>query len=311
MGQHDFTGWDTISVGPNLVGRVGPSRDDRKDDTFSADVTLVMGSQQLHLDINSFQWGYASFHPDYHTMGYVEDVLEMLRYNKRFVVPVPSCSLDISPAGKIEYSAKSVDTVMSALHKFFIALACDVQARLHSLSAVEVVRKFAELTACNYPAKFGRGLTWRGMQLNELLQNTSMKVVSLDMDYVLDSSYSNYLYAGDWDVNNLPRSSSVFGSLLSTPFGSFVDWQTRSRYDYTCEAPENVIHIRVHSEEEYRAGSLMFAKPKPIYKYMQAMMPEAVDASFFLSLAGDPLEDWIDGKTITLADIQAAAITKK
>lgn len=317
MRQSDYTDWDAVRIGQDIVGWLGPIRQDRKVNTFSADVMLVMGEQSFRLDVREFQWGYVDSHPDFASDKAVGIVLDMLGYSKRFAVPVPLRSLDVLSDGELSYSVRTVNTVMSALHKFFTALEQEIQAQLHSLSPVEVVRKIAELSSCNYPERFLAQLRWRDASLNERLGGSSIifrmteSIVGFsDPAKQVVSRSKSYLYRSNKTARSLlllatKTAENKHSSSNFAPFISFVDWQVRSRYNFRREAPSNVIHIKASSKEEYKLGKVLFSDSLPVHQYMLVTMPGESDASFFLSMAGDPLEDWIDGKVITVAEFQS------
>lgn len=300
MGQLDYSDFNAVRIGPEVVGWVGPTRPDREANTFQSDVIIVMGDKTFRLDVQAFQWGYMETQqPD--DFDEIAPVLDMLGYAKRFIVPVPIGSMDVSSLG-ITYNARSLLTLMAAMRNFSIALTGEVQASLHAMTPVEVVRKFADLVSCNYPDEFARDLVWRGIALNELGQNTTMKVRAAASE---PSFGSKTPYTGRWTIQELPRTFSALGSRTPTLFNCLVDWQMRSKYGFDYTAPKNVIHIRANSLEEYELGDNLLGELKILNKYMAERMPDAPDASFFLSMVGDPLEEWVDGKEISVEDFRA------
>lgn len=297
MEQFDGGGeFSAVSIGPSVVGWVGSDLNE-----FTDDITVRMDSKTYPVHTREFRWKLLESNGSIEVgnLGF-----DALRLRKRLVLPVPTGSIDIRRDEMgIIYSDKTVRTIMTVLHNFFVAFSAGAKADLHALSPVEVVRKIANLHVSGYsPDLFGK-LAWRGTPLWQLGNDTSVAVRAVR----LQSYGTSSPYEGRWDVPSLPVTNAGLGSLCATPFGKLVDWQVRSQYDSYRSAPHNVIHVRADSPEEYELGYNLLSLVKT--GTMQKFLPDASDAAFFLSLAGDPLEEWIDGEmTITVADLEDAIL---
>lgn len=281
--------WNAVKVGPETVGWIGPHM------SFSryahGEVTVLMGDRRLPLDVLDFLMNRFAF-PHFPRPEKV--VTALLNYNRLFAVPVPADSLDVTDAGKIDFSERSVETLNSALSKFFAACVDRIQAELHALAMpVEVVRKYAELIHHRYYRDYCDALTWRGRPLNEVSKGTQVRVRTIKF-VSPDYGYRSV----SWNLETVPPSNS---------FHSLTQHQTRSEYDNSRILPENVFVIKVSSDEEYEMGRNLLKKEEPVKRYLVATHPNVLDASFFLCQTGDPLEDWIDGEVISLEQFVAVA----
>lgn len=289
--------WTAVQVGPTVVGWVGPTLASQPRRGHEPNITVRMGDREYRMSVGDFESDFISGGtlPQQGLKQIEEEFNEMnmLGYRKYFAIPVPVGSLDITSSGMIEYTVRSGETLMAALKNFFNALAVEVQADLHTKTPVEVVRKFAELISCNYPI-LDNNLTWRGMLLNDVpQQRTTMKVK------VIRQPFLNARYDGFFEVQEL-ASTHISESLRAGEFGSFVDWQVRSEIKSSRDYPKDVIHIRAASREEYVLAEQLFRNGRFLAQYYISNSIEPLDASFFLSMAGDPLEEWLDGKTISM-----------
>lgn len=310
--------WTPVRVGPTLVGWIGPRAISQS--TFGSYkppyVLVIMEDAEYQMSVEDFeQHCIKELDCASRLENQVDDefsaLMNMLIYRKQFAVPVPVGSLDITDSGEIDYTLRSIATLTGVMPNFFNALAAEVQADLHKCSSpVEVVRKFADLISCNYLAALGAKLTWRGTLLNDILQQkkTTMRVKVVGRPFQ-DARYNDFSY-----VHEL-RSALPAYSIGSTGFGTFVDWQMRSAIDptrtlpgvidSTYTLPGNVFHVRASSLEEHVLAEQMFLTRGFLEIYLSAIGHGGEDASFFLSMAGDPMEEWLDGTTISMEEFLA------
>lgn len=309
MGQLNCTEGDSVQVGPTVVGWVGPKKTDSGvdagvDSGLDAEVVAVMGDMEFivrYSYLTDAYWGTPHFSVETNMIAF-----DMFHCSKRFVVPLPLGSVDVCSDGSLDYTERSAHTVMNAFETLFTALSRKIQADLNSMTPVEAIRKCAELVACRYPKRFGANLTWRGKSLNDISQGTTMKVQAFraNLDWNGASYHEKmYPYAGCWELSILSDEIDDPQVMPSTGFTLLAEWQIRNAYDHKRRSPNNVIHIRADSTEEYeQADTLLFSNDGLVEQYLAKAQPDALDASLFLSMIGDPLEDWVDGEQISVAE---------
>lgn len=300
----DDEGWSAVKVGPDTLGWIGPNTP-ASTSVRDATVTILMGDSSFPLDVLGFCVMQQFSAPDDRFNGFLKS---MLAYSRSFVVRVPEGSLDVSDKAmvvvypkpsnvdlppisreNIVFSRLSVDTLLSALMKFFTACTAKIQSELHELDApVEVVRKYAELSYYRYPEALRGALTWRGRLLNGLSEGTTLRVRAIRVG-VFENDYHSIL----WNLANLPASIS---------FSSLVQQQTREVYGCSRVSPENVFIVKASSDEEYEMGMDLLRRREIAENYLIAARPDMLDASFFLCQKGDTLEDWIDGEELSLEE---------
>lgn len=278
MGQLNYDALTPIRVGPTLVGWVG-SKMPKVGSAYDASVTVIMGDNELPVNVHDLQWAYMDSPNS--IPGILEKVMQMMFYGKRFVLSIPVGSIDVFPSGEIDYTVRSGESLMAALHNFCAALANDIQADLHTKTPAGVVHKWSELAFHNYPNQLLQDMTWRGKILNDLVQGTAMQARVVRRGFNLPVPYLDFMSA--------PKL-----------FVSLVDWQVRGRFNSARVIPENVILVRANSAEEYEQGKSLFETPNLLEQYLILTKPAVQDASFFLCLEGDPLEDWIDGERVRM-----------
>lgn len=282
--------WQTIQIGPEIVGWVGPHDTVKYQNFVQAEITVFSGDQKIDLNITALGIALLSIE----AYANIENVMRMLYYSRRFAIRIPEGSLEDVPGSVITYSPRTTETLHTALDKLFSAVSFMVQAELHECeSPVKVVRKYATLDAHGYPSQLLGELTWRGLLLNDLLTNTELKarVVDYDSTPVRKAQYRN---------GNL-------GSIQMVPdcseFGSFVSWQTRSNFNYTRAVPENVFLLLASSQEEYEQGKQLLQDETSLTRFLTTVEhKEITDATFFVCPAGDPLEEWVDGEVLSVED---------
>lgn len=292
MTELNESDWNAIRIGPNIVGWVGPEIGRARR------ITVVMGDSHYHFNPRQFSHHYLD-DPDLH----VATLSNLFGYRRYVAVPVPVNSLDITDAGQIDFTMRSGKTLMAALHNFYKALTIEIQADLHTRTPIEAVRKVSELIHSCYTLAPEEKLMWKGNSLDEILEQETTMKVKIVMPVGFDSCYKGFL-----GVQELSRTRTE-GLVGSTGFGLFVDWQLRSGFAAWRAIPENVIHVRAASLEEYETAERFFATGNRLEQYITKTLPEATEASVFLSMIGDPLEEWVDGETVTVEEF--LAVTSK
>ena len=295
---------DVVAIGPNIVGWIYPQKVLRRSEAFA-----VMGDRKFpitHYKLNEACKDISGLLRDSSLSS-----RGMLRYCRRFAVLLPPNSVDFCDDGSLDYTERTARTLVEALEKFFRALSHKVQTEINSMSPVEAIRKCAELVACSYPRCFASSLTWRGKTLDELSQGTTMKAkVYKVRSEEEDISYESRMhpYSGCAEFNNLAEQNAAF---KETGFSVMAELHVRNRYNRTRRSPLNVVHIQASSPEEYsRVDEMLFSfddysiaqlvAEQKMEKYLAKAHPDfEEDASFFLSMVGDPLEDWVDGEKVS------------
>lgn len=283
--------WQAVQIGPETVGWLGPHLP-LEQDYLQAEIRVLIGERTIDLNVFALSLaliGGRAFED-------MKIVTRMIDYHRRFAIRVPVGSLDSEPGSVIVYSPRTLETLHTVLNKLFVAVSFIVQADLHKCKTpVEVVRKCAELDAYGYPYVLWKQFMWRGILLDNLLRNTEMKVRVLNNDPTSteDNPYDNNLER----ITRLPKASH---------FGSFVSWQTRNGYDISRTVPENVFLIRTSSQEEYEEGRQLLQDDASLINFLTSTEGEEIkDATFFMCPAGNPLEEWVDGKVLTVEDFNA------
>lgn len=280
--------WSAVQVGPETLGWVGPYLPAHRFNLHKADITVLMGDDTFEMDVVSLML--AQRHGI--ELSSQASVIDMSGHSRFFAVRVPAASLDIS-SGEIVYSEQSVQVLYTALAKFFSAYVAMVQSELHELvTPVEVVRKFTELVFHKYPSFQREKLTWRGQNLNLVSKGTKAQV-----SVVQRKKVNRNPYTGHWGFRELPG---------KRPFASLVSWQTRS-YFGPRKTPENVIHVRASSMQEFELGKHYFGIQGLLDKYLMETQPTLSEATFFLTVEGDVLEEWIDGDTVSMEEFTVIA----
>lgn len=282
----DSEEWSAVMVGPLTMGWIGPNTPANAVTKLAhADITILMGDRSFPLSMETYAWmRFAS--PDERPE---KIVTSMLTYHRRFAVPVPVGSLEVTHEGVLAYSTRSVETLNFALSKFFNACVDKIQSDLNALtSPLEVVRKYAELCHYGYPKDLRDALTWRGQVLTDVSRGTKVRVRTVKIDADLDH------HSGVWKLESNPPPKS---------FNALVKHHTRFEYDSSRIFPENVFILQASSDEEYEMGVSLLKGREVAERYLIVTYPDVLlDASFFLCQTGDPLEEWIDGEVLSLEE---------
>lgn len=287
--------WRAVQVGTETVGWIGPEKQPIYRGFVQARITVLMGDG--HYSLNATDLAVATLQHAAHGEEQ-QSVNGLLYYSRCFRARVPDASLDLSDVGEVVYSERSIETLNTVLRKLFSATNFEVQSNLHSETPVGVVRKFAELTSYGYPKLFLGEMTWRGKSLNCLLQDTEALV------RVIKTEGTTATPNGD-RYKDAGLAIRTFAD--STPFRSFVEWQTRTHYSSSRKTPENVFLIRASTPQEYAIGRNILQSERLLKSFMKLRSERTSDATFFLVRADDPLEEWVDGEVLSVKKLVASS----
>lgn len=282
--------WNAVKVGPETVGWIGPNRPFARrvmSDVAIADITILMGDSRFSLDVVNFVFMRFILPEHQRPLRPTKLVMAMLHYSRSFTVPVPVDSLDVTDEGEIDFSERSMETLNSALSKFFTACVAKVQSDLHALTISEVIREYAELSHYGYAMDLRDTLTWRGRSLNEVSAGTKVRVGTFKLDGSNPGLRSAY-----WNLGNIPYTNC---------FNVLINHQTASEYNDYCK-PEYVFILKTVSNEEYELAKTLLKRLEIVEGYLAAARPEMQNATFFLCQKGDPLEEWIEGEVLSVEE---------
>lgn len=282
--------WTVVRVGPTVVGWIGSNLPlTRGVVTRNTAINILAGDNLLLLDFLDLDrsagrgvnlnklWEELSI---INTFGY---------YARHFAVPVPANALDIKDNGGIDLSQRSIEALCASLYCFFTAMSAAVQAELHLLTPVEVVRKMAELEAYGYPLRYLRKLTWRGGWLLTKFIESGMQVTALKRD---DEEFKMLGFTPQENVSDMT-------------FHGFLAHQTRTFFADTGTkriAPENVFLVRASSNVEREEAKRMISNVEKLERFIDEVAPNAQEVSIFLCVEGDPAEEWVDGEVFSARD---------
>lgn len=283
VGVNEELRWRAVKVGPETVGWVGPNIPVQSKDGLQAKITVRMGEEDFSL--NASELGVIWMMVD----SIDTDITPWITcYSKHLRIRMPVDSLEMNDIGFLAFSKHSAEVWHAALSRLFSAIAFEVQSELHALETpIEVVGKCAELYAYGYPFQHCEELNWRGQVLDELFDSSDMRVLVVN-NALTPMKRNPYPYTG--------RGPNETRSAISG-FGSFVSWQTRNGSDLTRTSPENVFLICAASLEEFEQGQLPMQDETLMTSFLTDNgRADVLEATFFLCLAGDPLEEWVDGE---------------
>lgn len=296
--------WTAVRVGPSVVGWAGSYLNvpPPNSPVLVSDINILLGDRILPLDFLEFDKMSMMRDNDndddsgiiIHKFGF---------YARRFAVRVPVGSLDLTDKGEIDFSERSWDTLRTSLRNLFSALKAAIQAELHTRSPVEVIRKLVELQSYGYPMAYYNKLSWRGAHPPMTTKGSEMQTVvireSSDLALPKGKSLRNLLDA-DFALPN----GEYIPKLSDTSFSLFVNLQSRTSYlrptsGVPLMAPENVFLIRASSNLEQERAEQLLLDRALLLAFLSAVKPGAMEASIFLCVKGDPLEEWVDGEVLS------------
>lgn len=295
--------WIAVRVGPHVLGWVGSYLNDVAP-VLTSDMNILMGNTVIPLDFLEFDRASIETGRNGDDTGIL--IHRFGFYARRFVIPVPVGSLDMTAEGEIEFSDLSWDTLRTSLHNFFSALIHAVQAELNTLPPAKVVRKLVELQSYGYPMSSYNKLSWRGATPPMTTYGSEMQTVVIK-ENTNSAPPRRIFLLGLLDADFALPNGEYLPKLCDISFNAFVNLQSRSSFlrpkgGVPLMAPENVFLIRASSDHEREKAEQLLLNRDLLSAFLRDVRPGAQEASVFLCTEGDTLEEWVDGDVLSARD---------
>lgn len=263
-----------LNLGGRTVGWYGPLRQSSISPTRCSQraITILMGSKAYNITLGDFEHCCQQQELD------IKHLAFLCELRMEVILKLPVGSLDIYRQGpNIDYTSKSIKTLFNGLTNYATLLKAHIRTTLNQQSPYEFLKTYLLLA---HGDNLFTELSWRGTKLDDLVIQSGMKRCVIS-----------------------PTKSHLF------PFSPEASFYRFARYrNY-----KNVTHVLVTAES---AEELILAEkmllgldfPRMFASHANLAHPHK-DTIYYLCEKGDSLEQWVEGKRITVKEMYDVAVS--